>query len=67
MSWFSGDAHITNTVAVTETRVIAGAAVGLLVIVILYFTLKTMLAYNKRTMAEAARKEVQLNNIITKQ
>lgn len=64
MGWFTGDTIITNTLAATETKIIAGSAVALVGAVIVYFAIRTLLAYSKKTMAETARREVQLNNVI---
>lgn len=63
MSWFFGDTHITQSLDSVEIKVIAGVAVGILVLVIANGALRLHNKFLKAKMESAARREVNLNSI----
>lgn len=63
MSWLFGSTYVQQTMDSIEIKIIAGVAVGILCLVILYGTAKLHSKFMKAKIEQTARREVRLNNI----
>lgn len=65
MGWFASDNYVTNNVelATTEVKIMVGASVALVVILVAYLSLRIFNKYNKRGMQSTVQHEIRSNNI----
>ncbi|XP_065082638.1 dopamine D2-like receptor [Ochlerotatus camptorhynchus] len=65
MGWFTSDNYITNQVEMntTEMKILAGACVTMVVVIIAYLLLRLHSKYMKKGIKNVVQHEIQLNNV----
>lgn len=64
MSWLFGDTYVQQSMNSVEIKVIAGVAVGLLALAVVYGALRLHGKFMKAKIERTTRKEVRLNNSV---
>lgn len=65
MGWFTADNYVTNHIdlATTEIKILVGASVTVVIILIAYILLRIYNKYQKRGVQNTIQHEIRLNNI----
>lgn len=65
MGWFSSENYVTNNVDLptTEIRIIVGAVVVTVILLVAYILLRLYNKYQKKSMEGVIQQEIRLNNV----